>query len=237
MRLHGIDGCKTGWVVVSSDRALKDLSVRIVAPALIGALFRECAEMGGQIAIDVPIGLAEHAPRGCDIAARKLLGRPRASSVFPAPCRATLLATSYAEACELNEAASGRRVSRQTYGILPKICEVDAAMTPEIQRTVRESHPEVTFARLSGGGRGLMSNKKRAAGRTVRVELLRRCLPEFDAIQERNSLGKSNVALDDVIDAAACLLAADRIARGTACTLPDGEPEYDRRGLRMEIAY
>jgi len=237
LRLHGIDGCKTGWVVVSSDQALNNINVRIVAPALIGALFRECAEIAGQIAIDVPIGLAEHAPRSCDFAARKLLGRPRASSVFPAPCRATLLATSYAEACELNEAASARRVSRQTYGILPKISEIDAALTPEIQRTVRESHPEVTFARLSGGGPGLMSNKKSAAGRTVRLELLRRYLPEFDAMQERNSLRKSNVALDDVIDAAACLLAAECIARGTACTLPDGEPEYDRRGLRMEIAY
>jgi predicted RNase H-like nuclease len=43
------------------------------------------------------------------------------------------------------------------------------------------------------------------------------------------------VARDDVVDAAACLVAAYRIARGLALTLPAGEPQIDARGLRMEI--
>jgi predicted RNase H-like nuclease len=40
---------------------------------------------------------------------------------------------------------------------------------------------------------------------------------------------------DDVVDAAACLVAASRIVRGVSMTLPTGAPECDARGLRMEI--
>jgi predicted RNase H-like nuclease len=235
MRLLGIDGCKSGWVVISGDTGLGDLDCRIVAPNAIGSLFLESDQAGDLIAIDIPIGLAESAPRRCDVAARKLLGSSRASSVFPAPCRAALPATSYAEACELNEKASGRRISRQTFGILSKIRAVDTALTPALQQTVRESHPEVVFARLSDGGTGINSNKKTPEGRVVRQEILRRYLPEFDAEQIRITLGRSAVALDDVIDAAACLIAAHRIAQGTACVLPCDHAECDQRGLRMEI--
>jgi predicted RNase H-like nuclease len=104
-----------------------------------------------------------------------------------------------------------------------------------MQQTVRESHPEVIFARLASDGRGLKPNKKTLDGRTARQALLRSFLPNFDPEQVRISLGRSNVALDDVIDAAACLVAAYRIAQGNAIVLPSGEPEYDQRGLRMEI--
>jgi predicted RNase H-like nuclease len=231
----GIDGCKTGWVVISSDTALGDLDCRIVAPDAIDSLLRESDQVGDLIAIDIPIGLAESAPRRCDLAARKLLGGARASSVFPAPCRSTLTATSYAEACDLNQKASGRRISRQNFGILSKIRAIDDALTPDLQRTVRESHPEVVFARLSDEGRGLNSNKKTPEGRSLRQAILRRYLPEFDAEQIRSTLGRSAVALDDVIDAAACLVAAHRIAQGTACVLPCDRSESDQRGLRMEI--
>ena len=40
---------------------------------------------------------------------------------------------------------------------------------------------------------------------------------------------------DDVVDAVACLVAAQRIALGKALVLPDSVVEYDARGLRMEI--
>jgi predicted RNase H-like nuclease len=34
-------------------------------------------------------------------------------------------------------------MSHQAFGILPKIREVDQLMTPEVQETVREIHPEL----------------------------------------------------------------------------------------------
>ena len=44
------------------------------------------------------------------------------------------------------------------------------------------------------------------------------------------------VALDDLVDALACLITAYRIFRGEACHFPSGREEYDSHGLRMEIA-
>ena len=100
---------------------------------------------------------------------------------------------------------------------------------------MRESHPEVVFACLAGGRQGLDWGKKTAEGQAERQVLLRQLIPEFDAQHIRAVLGRSAVALDDVIDAAACLLAAYRISCGRAIVLPCDRIEYDRRGLRMEI--
>jgi predicted RNase H-like nuclease len=48
----------------------------------------------------------------------------------------------YAEACERSFAARGKMISQHIFGILPKIADVDALMSPERQRFVREAHPE-----------------------------------------------------------------------------------------------
>ena len=49
-----------------------------------------------------------------------------------------------------------------------------------------------------------------------------------------SSLQTLEAGLDDVLDAAACLLTAQRIARG-ANAPPLGDGVLDARGLRMEI--
>ena len=59
------------------------------------------------------------------MATRRLLGKPRSSSVFPAPVRATLKATNYEEACRLSMNAHGKSMSKQAYEIIAKIREVD----------------------------------------------------------------------------------------------------------------
>ncbi|HEX3723160.1 MAG TPA: DUF429 domain-containing protein, partial [Nitrolancea sp.] len=100
---------------------------------------------------------------------------------------------------------------------------------------VRESHPEVLFARLTCSGSGIVASKKSPEGRATRLELLHQYLPRFDPAMIRIGLGRGSVALDDVIDAGACLIAAKHIAEGTAAVLPQGSLECDARGLRMEI--
>ena len=199
------------------------------------------------------------------MAARALLGSPRSSSVFPAPCRATLDATSYPHACELERTArgGGKGLSRQAYGILAKIREVDLVVTPAHQEPlddsarvrVREVHPEVTFARLSAVGRGLIHPKRACktcrdsgvvcTGEADRLALLRDYVPDFEPGAVRKRLlrerprhpGQTGPAVgrDDIVDAVACLVTALRIVTGQAKTLPEGEPERDARGLRMEI--
>ena len=190
---------------------------------------------GGIVAIDIPIGLSDTAPRECDLAARRLLGRPRGSSVFAAPCRAALGATTYAQACGLSRRHLGVAISLQCFNIAGKIGQVDALMTPARQASVREVHPELVFAVLSGRGRGLDEPKRTVAGERVRLAMLRPVAPSFDPAAVRIRLGRSAVARDDVIDAVACLVAAQRIARGAALVLPPGPAVRDARGLRMEI--
>ena len=56
MRLCGIDGCRAGWVIASSDPTLSALEFRIV-PTLRGAV-REAAAGRAVLAVDIPIGLA-----------------------------------------------------------------------------------------------------------------------------------------------------------------------------------
>src|SRR4051812_973534 len=66
----------------------------------------------------------EH-PRACDIEARRCLGKGQGSRVFPTPTRPALTGSSYVECCTLNAVACGRKISKQAFGILPKILEVD----------------------------------------------------------------------------------------------------------------
>jgi hypothetical protein len=54
----------------------------------------------------------------------------------------------------------------------------------------------------------------------------------FDPIRERQRLGASRVAVDDLIDAAVGVVTASRIAAGHPSVLGGAR---DARGLRMEI--
>jgi len=154
-------------VVATADERLERINFAVVQS--LESIVRGSAT-GGIVAIDVPIGLPEAGDRACDRSARRLLGVPRASSVFPAPCRAALSGSTYAEACLLNEAACGSRISRQTFNILPKIREVDGLMTPILQLRVRECHPELVFALLSANG----GSETSAGSHSRRIDLTRK---------------------------------------------------------------
>jgi predicted RNase H-like nuclease len=65
--------------------------------------------------------------------------------VFSSPCRAALLAKDYRQACEANQPRTGRKLSRQSWCICPKIKEVDDAISPSTQEWASEVHPEVSF--------------------------------------------------------------------------------------------
>jgi predicted RNase H-like nuclease len=193
------------------------------------------------IAVDIPIGLPDIAiagGRACDRLARSLLGA-RTSSVFSPPSRRALNAFArkrdYRTVSNAN--ASGRdgpRLSLQSYGILPKIAEVDAVMTPARQRSVREAHPELCFAQAHAG-RPMKAAKKQPAGRTQRLAVLR-TLGFPDPFALFGSPRPRGVAPDDILDACITCWTAERIARSLAVAVPSSAP-VDARGLRMEIVW
>jgi predicted RNase H-like nuclease len=144
--------------------------------------------------------------------------------------RATLAYNTYVEASDASLSASGKRISRQTFGILPHIREVDAAMTPALQWRVFEVHPEVAFRALNDDAR--LIRKRDIAGSEARAALLSGVYG-FDVAALHVPRG---AARDDLYDAAVCAWTAERIANGTARRLPE-VPAIDSHGLRMEIWY
>lgn len=83
MLVAGVDGCRAGWVAFKVELRTRATSLEVID---LPAWLRERPPDLACVAIDIPIGLLE-GPRACDKAARKLLGQPRGSSVFPAPRR------------------------------------------------------------------------------------------------------------------------------------------------------
>jgi predicted RNase H-like nuclease len=234
--LIGIDGCRAGWVCATAPADLATTTITIEQD--LTAVFSGAARDGDLVVIDIPIGLAAREPRGCDLAARSYLQGPRKSSVFPAPCQGTITATTYEEACELNRRACGKAVSKQLFAILPRIRDVDNLMRPDMQRWIREGHPEVTFAALAGSGTGPLPNKREAEGQLQRLALIRGYIRDVDRLgvdEQRRRLGPGKVSADDLIDAITCLITAFRIMTNTAFSFPKDQDERNARGLRMEI--
>jgi predicted RNase H-like nuclease len=247
MLFLGVDGCRGGWVVAGVDGDLSG-SVHFSLVDDLADLFRLARLGRASIVIDIPIGLPAHGVRACDVAARRFLARPHAPSVFNAPARAALAAVgvrplppgrdrerAYRQACRLNEHASGLRLSRQSFHLLPRIAEVDRRISPSLQTRVHEGHPEVVFQILAG--RRLHTRKRTPAGLSERLGLLNAAGLMFEVPAVRERLGRDAVAADDVVDAAACAVAARRVTEGDALILPRrlDERVRDPRRLRMEI--
>jgi predicted RNase H-like nuclease len=230
--VFGVDGCPGGWIAAAAASLEDEPRFRVFED--FAALVQAIEPPGSLAFVDIPIGLCD-GRRACDGEARRLLGA-RACCVFTPPCRGALRGRSREEVRRLNVAASGgRSLSSQALGIVPKIAQVDALMTPALQARVRETHPECTFAALSPSGAALAHRKKSVAGRGARLALLP--APFARAAAAAPPYPRGVVAPDDYVDALAALTTALRYREGRAHRLPAKEGERDARGLAMEIWY
>jgi predicted RNase H-like nuclease len=190
----------------------------------------------------MPIGLMDggSVERRCDQEARALLGRPRASSVFRAPCRPALEAIDqgHAAACAINRHASGVGLSVQTFNIMAKIRELDRLLQRHrsLRASVRESHPELCLFGLNQD-QAMRFNKRALAGQRERRQVLRHWSSEIEATIDRlaTRYPRRALAVDDVVDAAVLAIAARRIHQvGQSRALPSC-PVVDNAGLPMAI--
>jgi predicted RNase H-like nuclease len=224
--LAGVVPCAGGWLVASGKLQGVTLSPQDpeILPTLIDVLdYRPSYEI---IALHAPIGLlAENRPGGrtCDREARRLLGWRRGAAIQSAPSRAALKATDLG-------AGVGEGVSAATRLLLPKIREVVADVQSYWQRTVFEVHPELSYYQLNDD-QPLKFSKQRPSGRAERRAVLEAKFPAVDRLLDNRPRGMREPHL---LDAAACLWTARRIAARAVVRIPE-DAEWDGEGLRMEI--
>ena len=232
----GVDGCRAGWVVAVLDPGG-------FAPPTVCSHLAEVVQATAPAAltlVDIPMGLTDQdhpRERACEREARRLLGRQR-SSIFPVPVRAAVHAGTYAEACMRNCEATGRKLSRQTWGITPKIAEADWLLRgePSLQHRLRESHPELCFLALNGWTPLAATGKKTREGQAERLALLARYVAGAEGAftEALARYPRKAAAPDDLLDAMVLAVAARQAFAAGIPTIP-AEPETDALGLKMEI--
>lgn len=191
------------------------------------------------IFIDIPIGLLSRGKsiRACDREARKILGRPRSSSIFPVPCRDAVYVETYKLANKINRDRIRKGLSKQSWNISSKIKEMDQFMQghDDAKDYIFESHPEVCFWALNDR-KPMKHYKKTQEGINERKELLKEFweFPVSPLVQVSRNYQKKDLEIDDVLDAWVLALSAER--HPEIKFLPNPY-EYDDLGIPMRICY
>lgn len=230
----GVDGCKAGWfaVCIAGDGVWSH-GVFDSAASLF-ARYRTAS----RILIDTQIGLVDEgvAGRRCESEGRKLLGPARRSSIFVAPSRRALAARTYPEASGINQRATGRKLSKQTWWIMAKIREVDELLrsNSEARDNFFEVNVELLFWALNRS-QPMGHYKKTAQGFSERMELLNHWYTQSADLYEDvlSSYLRKDVSRDDIVDATAAAVSSF-IANGRLREVP-AERQVDSFGLPMRM--
>lgn len=235
MKTLGIDGCRAGWIAISLDE--KNAGYWLLeSDQKLGEFFEEF----DRIFIDVPIGLEEEAyVRQCDRELREVLGSDYTASVFNPPVRPVLHAPTYAEASMASFEITGKKVSVQTWNIMPNIKTVDQYLQKDevLREKIFESHPELLFQKLNGGN-PILQKKATKKGLRHRLELLKDESKFADDFFRdiKEEYRRNQVEEDDIVDAMVLALYAGYSLNQEVKTLPE-EPPTDSTGLPMAIHY
>ena len=222
--------CTAGWLVLPGR--LQGVTV-LVEPAFTLRRLTEVLDYRPSfeaIALGAPVGfpsVAVGGSRGCDRAARNVLGWPRRASVPEVPSQAALQAATVAEAKALDPCVTS--LSSRRFG---RWREIDDELQPFHQRTVFSAHPELSF-HLLNGDQAPTSSPHTTAGEDERLALALAKLPGVDAVVTAGTALRG-VTRRQLIDAAGLLWSARRIA-GRVINRYPADPEWNDAGLRMEL--
>ncbi len=225
----GVDGCKGGWIAAILDHGKLILKKYTWLQDII-SMYPEFDEF----LIDMVIGLqssTEHIRP--DSYARSLI-KERTSTIFPAPCRQAVYASSVSEAYQENERVLGKKFTPLTVGILPKMREVDVFLQKhsEFKNVIKESHPEVCFAKLNG--KTVLSKKSEMDGIEERIQILTPYIKELSLAKLLYVAKDFRCNVDDVIDAICLAVTANYVYHDKFMLLPEA-PMEDETGLLMQM--
>ena len=227
----GVDGCKGGWVAASIDNGELYLNKYNDFSKMVF----DIAQFDGML-VDMVMGLPgniEQYEKRPDGIARKIV-KPRTSTVFAVPARQAVYEFTKEKQKDANLSAIGKGLSKQTIAIIPKMREVDEFLlaNEEYMNVIRESHPEVCFARLNG--EVLMTNKSKNDGITDRVQVLSMFLQDLSEEYVRKSAKKIGCKPDDILDAVCLAVTANLDVQGGTEIIPEN-PSTDDKGLKMQM--
>ncbi len=214
--LIGVDGTSTGWIASIGSSKKKSLSTIIFSENL-NKLLSDYPD--SLVVIDMPIELNKRTYlRECDILAKKYLGKNFQSSVFIPPLKRVLKCTSYQEANKLSKHITGKGLSKQSWHLKNKICEVHNLS--KLSNKIYEGHPECSFKMLKNDT--LKSKKKSVSGIFERLTLLKKAGldPLLTSLKFENN---SAIKIDDVLDSMVLFATALRIAEGNNICLEKAE--------------
>ncbi|HWQ49708.1 MAG TPA: DUF429 domain-containing protein [Methanosarcina sp.] len=237
----GVDGCRAGCFAVALTETD---SFDVFQFSKISDLWNYFCDGNTyvRILVDIPIGLVDSKynfkSRFCDIEARRLLRPNRQSSVFPTPCREAIYARNYESACDINEEVTGKRLTKQTWGIVPKIREMNDFLIAidSAKGKIIETHPEICFWALAG--KSMEYSKKEIEGFSERKKVLQEICTSTDEIVQSalSKYRRKDVARDDILDALVASVTAKLAFQRGLKSIPE-IPEKDSQGLPMQVVY
>jgi 8-oxo-dGTP diphosphatase len=224
-----VDGCKGGWIAALLNQGNLIIDKFNHINDIVNK-YPYFDEMFVDMVIGLPSSKDHIRP---DTYARKII-KERTSTIFPAPCRQAVYARTVSDAYEENESVLGKKFTPLTVGILSKIRELDSYLqnNQRYKNVIKESHPEVCFARLNG--KTMLSKKSQIEGIEERINLLRKYIPEL-SLTKLTTLQKClKCNIDDIVDALCLAVTANIAAQGYFEIIPEN-PMSDETGLLMQM--
>lgn len=225
----GIDGCKGGWIAAIYE----DGRLHVEKYVSVEEIFEKYPKFEDAF-IDMVIGLPSSAAEiRPDTAARKIV-TPQTSTIFSVPSRQAVYEETVEKQKAANRKALGKSLSIQTIEIIPKIRQLDRFLEEHrvYANAIKESHPEVCFARLNGAV--LMSKKARHEGLVQRAAILENYLPQLTVQYVKERAKTLKCKADDIVDAIVLAVTANLNSQGLCETIPEHVME-DAKGLKMRM--
>ena len=131
---------------------------------------------------------------------------------------------------EVNFNECGKRISKQSWNLFPKIKEAQEFLDNKSINKLRvfEVHPELSFMAMNDMIL-VQASKKTDIGREIRIKLIQKFFPKFSFESVRNEYKKNQALDDDIVDSVSVLWSTQRIVDNIANFVPKDPKRIDMR--------